>query len=362
MNKSSTSRLESFIRGFEFKPFSVGIDVHKNSYHIALPREDGQFHVWVAPSNPLALAIRLKELSLSIRCIAYEAGPTGYTLARVLLAANLPAIVIAPNKIPRPISASAKTDSLDCRRLADYAAKDMLTPIALPTEEEEALRTLVRRRKTLTAQRRQVRQRIKSLLLYHGILEPRGLENWSKKALAGLDALPLRPAIASALGSLLREHTFVQQEVNLVDDAIGKSSRDELPQGDQASAAEYLQTVPGVGPVVAATFVTEVFRPQRFQRGEEVASYLGLAPTVRQSGERSGQARLAPGGKKYLKSILVEAAWTVKRYCPWAANLYGRIVSRTNVPQKAIVAVARKLAIILWRLSLEKRAYEPAMA
>jgi len=59
---------------------------------------------------------------------------------------------------------------------------------------------------------------------------------------------------------------------------------------------------------------------------------------------------------------LVGAAWTVKRYCPWAANLYGRIVSRTNVPQKAIVAVGRRLAIILWRLSLKKRAYEPAMA
>jgi transposase len=108
---------------------------------------------------------------------------------------------------------------------------------------------------------------------------------------------------------------------------------------------------------VATTFLCELFRPERFARAEEVASYLGLAPMVRHSGEKTPSGRLVPVGQTKLRSLLVEAAWMWRAKDDYARNLYNRFLSRMGIAQKAISALARKLAIILWRLCIEKRPY-----
>ena len=82
-----------------------------------------------------------------------------------------------------------------------------------------------------------------------------------------------------------------------------------------------------------------------------MASYLGLAPVVRQSGGGKAWARIRPVGQRRLRSLLIEAAWMWKQRDPAAETFYRRILGRTGLPQKAIVAVARKLAITLWRLT-----------
>ncbi|MBW1713926.1 MAG: IS110 family transposase [Deltaproteobacteria bacterium] len=76
------------------------------------------------------------------------------------------------------------------------------------------------------------------------------------------------------------------------------------------------------------TFCLEIFKPQRFSRAEEIASCLGLAPTVRQRGPGKARGRIVPTGQKRLGSILIEAAWTFKRYDPKAREMYNRIVAR----------------------------------
>jgi transposase len=114
-----------------------------------------------------------------------------------------------------------------------------------------------------------------------------------------------------------------------------------------------------VGKVVATTFHTELYRPERFGRGEEVASYLGLAPTVRHSGERTPRGHLVPVGHPLLRSPLIEAAWMWRAKDTYARELYNKLLSKTGIPQKAITALARRLAIILWRLSIEQRVYRP---
>ena len=103
----------------------------------------------------------------------------------------------------------------------------------------------------------------------------------------------------------------------------------------------------------------ELFRPERFRRSEEVTSYLGLAPTVRHSGEKTPRGYLAPVGQTRLRSLLIEAAWLCRAKDPYARDIYTKLLSRTGIPQKAIAALARRLAIILWRLSIEQRAYRP---
>jgi transposase len=333
----------------------MGLDVHKNSYHVALLRSDGASHTLVSPADPQRLLHTLREHGIAVRLAVYEAGPTGFSLARALAAAGIEVIVAAPSRIPRPVTAGAKTDRLDCLKLARYAARGMLKPIAVPTEEEEGRRSLVRRRHELTDSVRRVKQRIRSHLLYLGVPEPKGVSSWSRQAVAALKAASLDGEAKLTLDSLLRELAWLMEERTAVEKAVARSVRST----ERQQVMRCLQSVPGVGPTVAATFATELYRPERFTRAEEVTSYLGLAPMVRHSGEGKARGRLCPVGQKRLRSLLVEAAWVWRAKDPGADAIYRRLLGRSGLPQKAISALARRLAVVLWRISLERREYRP---
>lgn len=183
---------------------------------------------------------------------------------------------------------------------------------------------------------RRVKQRIKSLLLCYGAAEPLGLETWSQKAMARLERAGLSGLAGITLRSMVRELRFVAKELGRIDQELKRLAglkRHHLK-------VKAMRTIPGVGPVAAVAFCLEIFRPQRFNRPEELSAYLGLAPTVRQSGQGKERAGIVPAGQKRLRSILVEAAWTFKRYDPQAGEMYNRLLDRSGV--------ARKPAIIMW--------------
>ena len=353
MAKFSLSNIQKFVSGFDGKPFWIGLDVHKLTYYVALRRVDGRTITWVASATPEEFTNQLLRLGVNIAAVAYETGPTGFTLARTLDQAKISVIVAAASRIPRAVTAGAKCDRLDCVKLADYVAKGMLKSVAIPTDEEEACRSLLRRRHSLVDSVRRNKQRIKSHLLFLGIQEPREVKNWSNKASAALLKLSLEPMAKATLESYLRELVFHQTELSEVE----RQLRQMIAATEQRQSVTYLQTVPGVGVTVATSYVLEMFRPGRFTRAEEVASYLGLAPVVRHSGNKTPNGRLVPVGQTRLRSLLIEAAWMWKAKDASAAELYNKLLKRTGVAQKAIAAVARRLAIILWRLIVEQRPY-----
>jgi transposase len=270
-----------------------------------------------------------------------------------LEAAGIPVMVVAPSRVPRPVTSGAKTDRLDCLKLATYAAKGLLHSIAVPSPQEEAQRALLRRRHDVAASLRRCKQHIKSLLLFLGIEEPEAVENWGCGAEESLRALPLETSAQLTLESHLRELTFYKQELKEVDSQLHQMTKQQTNRRTIAC----LRSVPGVGPVLATTFLCELFRPERFARAEELASYLGLAPMVCHSGEKTPSGRLLSVGQTKLRSLLVEAAWMWRARDKYAQELYNRFLSRMGIAQKAITAVARKLAIILWRLCIEQRPY-----
>jgi transposase len=353
-----TTRLASihqFVKGFEAQPFSIGIDVHKRSYHVAIRRADGKAATMVCPADPQGLVEQINRLSIRVSAVAYEAGPTGFGLARTLRSAGIVTLMAAPSRIPRSVTAGAKTDRLDCLRLADYAAKGLIRPIAVPTPRQEAQRSLERRRHDIVDSLRRCKQRIKGFLLFLGLPEPKETERWRCDVTEPLLALPLDPHARLTLESHLRELTFYKNELSNVEEQLRQMAR------QHGHVLACLQSVPGVGEVVATTFMLELFDPDRFQRAEEVTSYLGLAPMVRHSGEKTPSGRLRPVGQTRLRSLLIEAAWMWRQYDTYARNLYNRFLGRMGIAQKAITAVARKLAVILWRLYVERRHYRPAV-
>src|SRR3954452_17704982 len=174
----------------------VGVDVHKATYHVAvLSAERGVLATWVQPARPQLLLERIATITGQIAGVVYEAGPTGFGLARHLRAAGLPSQVIATSKVLAPVGQDAKCDRLDCRRLALLASKGLLHPVRIPTEQEEADRQVLRLREQLVRKTRSVQSRIKSFLLQHGIAEPAGLGHWSKASVAVLRGLELLPEL-----------------------------------------------------------------------------------------------------------------------------------------------------------------------
>lgn len=355
MAKVNLSQLSEVLEKQNGAVFHVGIDVHKNSYHVAFWGDTGQSSTFVCSAAPEEVLKHFHRFNRKIIQIAYECGPTGFELARVLKEAGFNVVVVAPSRVPRPVTAGAKTDRLDCMRLAQYSAHGMLKSVAVPSREQEAQRSLIRRRHDLADAIRTVKQRIRSHLLYLSVTEPAGLDHWSDKAIQSLLKLPLLPWAKDTLKSLVRELVFLKNERQRIE----KQIRCACSHARHGNIFECLQTTPGVGPITAATFQLELFDPGRFKTGDQVSSYVGLAPMVRQSGESKGRSTLRPVGQKRLRSLLVEAAWCWCRKDEQAGAKYRRLLGKTSMPQKAIVAVARDLAVMLWRLSIEQRSYQP---
>ena len=333
----------------------VGVDVHKAGYAVAIRDQEGRAVQFTMPADNTVFVRKITSYGQPVELVAYEAGPCGYSLYRACEAAGIPALVAAPSRIPRPVTRGNKTDRLDCRKLADYAARDMLVPVSVPTEEEEMLRGLQRRRHGLTDSIRAVKQHIKSLLLEYHIAEPHGLASWSKSSVEVLKGLKLGSALRDTLDSYLRELAYHTGERHSVDQAIVKAT----PQA-VSRRMRILQSVPGVGEVLATTFACEIFRPERFADGERLSSYVGLAPVVSQSGVGAAMGRLVRTGQQRLRSLLVECAWMHKGRDAGAELLYRGILSRTGCAQKAIVAVARRMLTLLWRLCIANRMYVAA--
>ena len=116
-------------------------------------------------------------------------------------------------------------------------------------------------------------------------------------------------------------------------------------------------SVPGVGMLTAAAFRLELPEPRRFAHEGQVARMAGLAPQVRQSGETRREGGLLKSGNPRLRTVLVEAAWRWVRYDSTAASRYRQLVANTGSSKKAVVAMARRLGVLLWRLSVHGGPY-----
>ena len=127
-----------------------------------------------------------------------------------------------------------------------------------------------------------------------------------------------------------------------------------------AEAVALARTHPGVGAVVAMSYLVEVHRGGRFNEPGEVASYIGLAPRVRQSGQSRRDGPIVRTGRASVRALLVEAAWRWRVRDPSARRVFARLMHNTGSAKKAIVALARRLAVNLWAMLTRRAAYRAA--
>ena len=327
----------------------IGMDVHKKNIHVAIWIRDRVVRSWVMPADYSKAAETFAPHRDRIAKAVYEAGPTGYGLARTLKHAGIKTDVIAPGRTPRPASRENKSDRVDAKKLAEYSAKGLLCQVAIPTETQEADRQVIRLRDQLMSKRKRVKNQIKGFLLQHGIAEPEGLKGWTIASVAALRNLRLRPQLRFCLDALLDELEHFNMQVKRATREISR-----LAGGKRYSAGvELLRSHPAVGELTAMVFLTEVYRAGRFRNSRQLSSFLGLAPMVRESGETRREGNILKTGRGPVRGLLVEAAWrwigkNVKD--TRAKEVYRRLVSNTGNAKKAIVGIARRLAVVLWTM------------
>jgi len=356
---NTLTKIERF---FKETPFSaddqlfVGVDVHKKSYHVALYLNDAPSLDFVMPANNKQLSQMLRPTQPALRQVAYETGFSGYGLARCLKNDHLPVSVAATSKIPRPSAADDKTDKLDSKKLAEYAAKGLLKPVAIPTLKQEADRQLYRMRHRQARNLAKVKVQIKSFLSMHDIPESVGLSHWSQQAVTCLRTVRLRNTLRRSLDELLSDLDYYTTRMKSLDKALA----DYLDKGALARRMALLQTHTGVGTVVDCQCATELFQYRDFNSTREVFKYLGLAPRIHQSGEHSSRGSINKLSNSRLRSNLNQAAWRWVAVDINAKKTFLRILNNCGgIKQKAITAMARKLAGHLWMMLIKGQPYDP---
>ncbi|MCU0568734.1 MAG: IS110 family transposase [Oculatellaceae cyanobacterium Prado106] len=252
-----------------------------------------------------------------------------------------------------------KTDKDDALKLAKLTALDQISTVYVPVAERRQYRHLVKYRKTLVNRITRIQNMIRALFDQQGISIPGGHRAWT---VAGIETLsqyckPLAECGVAELwqGELdleLQSLDGLWQQLQKVDEQLEKMA-------GQDEQVQLLQTIPGVGRRTAEVIVAALDDPKRFQNARQVSAYAGLVPDQRQSGQTNRLGSITRRGSRILRSALVEVAWVMLRYNPWAASVYQRIYGGQKTRKKiAIVAVARKLLVRCWAMLRHKRPWQ----
>jgi transposase len=291
----------------------------------------------------------------------YEAGYDGYWLHRLLLAAGIVNYVFDPASIAvEQRRRRAKTDRIDgevlLRTLMAYLRGDprVVRIVRVPSEADEDARRATRERDRLVKERTAHSNRIKALLRLQGLAvgKPRRRDwlSW----LEGQRDWQGKPALPAALAEIKHEH----QRLMMVCRQIADLER-ALAEADQAAAdmgtannRVLLRRIKSLGPVFSAALSSEVFYKD-FRRGREVASYFGLAPSPWQSGGTDREQGISKAGNPRARQKAIELAWLWVRHQPGSALTEWYLARIANASKRmkriAIVALARKLVVALWR-------------
>jgi transposase len=292
--------------------------------------------------------------------VIQEAGLDGFWIHRLLQAGGIESHVVEPASIAVPRRhRRAKTDVIDgemlVRTLAAFERGEprVCSMVVAPSPEEEDRRRVSRERRTLLKERIEHANRIKGLLASQGISGCEPMRRSFRDRLEGLrtgDGRPLGPRLKAEIGRELDRMDLVLRQIAAVE-----ADRDALVRPDHADAeapAARLMKLRGIGPEFAAVLWLEgLFR--RFANRRQLAAYAGLAPSPWQSGGVDREQGIAKSGNPRLRTAMVELAWLWLRHQPgsalsrWFRERVGS--ERGRIRRIAIVALARKLLVALWR-------------
>jgi transposase len=334
---------------------TIGLDLgDKTSRYCVL---DGDGKVVEEGSVGTTRKAMLDKFARLQRCrIAMEVGTHSPWLSRLLEQVGHEVIVANARQVQLISASTRKDDRVDAETLARLARVDpqLLRPIRHRSEEAQKHLTVIRIRATLVEARTMLVNSARGLAKAMGERLPQ-----SDTDQVGAETAESLPAeVSRMLKPLLEQVESLTKKIKQLDEEIEQIARSEYPE------TKLLQQVKGVGTLIALTFVLTVEDRERFEKSRDVGCYVGLRPKRSESGERDPELGISKEGDIYLRKLLVQGAHCIlsrrgadsdlKR---WGWKLAGR--GGKNAKKRAVVAVARKLAILLHRLWVTGEVYEP---
>ena len=333
----------------EFNPskavIKLGIDVHQEFYVVVLQEGGGN----PKPAQRfkkeafLSWAAKLKQRSDAQIHAVYEACGFGFDLQRALGALGIECHVVCPQKLDER-NKRVKTDGLDakalCLKLDRFVEgnREALALVRVPTPEEEQLRAIHRQREQLVKARKQLEAQGRSLMVNHGI-EP--VKSWWKRRTFAALCVPewMKALLSNSQPILLT----LEEKIRALTVQLQAAAAPGQPRG--------------LGMMTSVVIDREVGNWSRFRNRRQVGSYTGLCPGEYSSGQTRLQTCVTKHGNPRLRAALVELAWRLVRFQPhykpvvkWRQVLAKGALATGAARKKAIVAVARQLAVDLWRI------------
>ena len=335
---------------------TAGVDIgDKYSYLCLIDTQSGEV-IEEGRLRTTPEAFRRRFASEQPMRIAIEAGTHSPWVSRLLEGCAHEVLVANARKLRLIYTNKRKTDEIDAENLARLARLDpkLLYPLRHRGEGSQAHMALIRSREALVSSRTQLVNHVRGTVKSFGHRLPKcPARSFHKRA---SEHIP--EALRPALGPVLEQIGSLTERIREYDRKLEAICQEHYPETD------LLRQVEGIGPLTALTFVLTVEDPYRFEKSRTVGAYLGLVPATDRSGERDPQKRISKEGDEMLRRLLVGSAHYVLGPFGSDSDLrrHGeKIASRggKNAKKRAVVAVARKLSVLLHRLWVSGEVYDP---
>jgi transposase len=320
----------------------VAFDVSKQTSEVVVVDEAGTCLVRrKVRTDPLALAAFVKKHGENVALVGFEAGPLSTWLYHELKAAGLPVVCMDAWRARAALSARInKTDRTDALGLADLLRVDFHHGVHVKSYAAHELRMLLKARDVLVAQRRTLQNKVRGLLETFGLILGKG--SGGRFAVLVEEALEAQPSLRRGIEPLMGLWREARQ-------AAVDMHRQLRRLAEADADCRRLMTTPGVGPLTALAFKSAVDEPARFHDSRAVGAYFGLTPKRHQSGKMDHTGKISRAGDGFMRSLLFEAAQCLyfRSKRDTALKSWAQALAARSGTKKALVALARKLAVIL---------------
>ena len=340
---------------FKEQKLTIGLDLGDRwSFNCVLDEAGKIILEQKVPTTPEAMKQTLAKISRSL--IALETGTHSPWVSRLFTELGHEVLVAHAQKVQLITKSNRKDDRHDARTLARLARIDpqLLGPVRHRSAKAQIHLTVIRARAALVSARTALVNAARGLVKSYGQRLPKcGTKQVSRELGIGLS-----PELRQVLEPLLKEVESLNERIEEYDERMEKIAKEVYPE------VFLLKQVKGVGTQIALTYVLTLEDPHRFPKSREVGCFLGLRPGRRNSGQSEPQRHISKEGDRYLRTMLVQGAHYIlgpfgedSDLRRWGLKLAER--GGKNAKKRAVVAVARKLAVLLHRLWVSGEVYEP---
>ncbi|MCP4051453.1 MAG: IS110 family transposase [Mesoflavibacter sp.] len=359
----------------------VGMDVHKETIAIAVLRDncknvEYERQIKNEPGLIKKFFNRLKDKSENILS-CYEAGPTGFTIHRLLDEMEITCYVAAPSLLPIKPGDRIKTDKRDAIMLAKVLRNQEIVPVHIPTRSDESVRDYLRMCNDMKSDLKRQKQRLLQFLLRIGRKYATKKSYWTVAHRKWMKSLLFEEDMHK---SVFEEYytSILEQEAKI---ARLKDKIEEIgAEARYVDKVSKLRCFKGIDTLTALTFVAEIGDFRRFRKAHEFMSYMGLVPSEHSSGEKRKTGRITKAGNSRLRKLLIESSWHYRHYQPSKRlamrrkgqdieiiayadkagkrlnKKYIKMIYSGKISQKTITAIARELSGFIWGMMVGKTA------